>query len=108
MKFLEGLKAVGEKIKTRWEIQSYWQMAVIFIVFGITGSSAVKLAAPVLSLFRVDDNLSPWIYWPIRIVVIFPLYQILLVLFGWLFGQFDFFWKIEKKMISRFAFKKRN
>jgi manganese efflux pump family protein len=108
MKFLQKLREVGEKIKLRWEIQSYWQMAVIFIVFSITGSSAVKLAAPVLETVGINDDMSAWLYWPLRIIIIFPVYQLLLIFFGWLFGQFDFFWKIEKKMIARFAFKRKN
>jgi hypothetical protein len=108
MKFLQKLKIVADKIKVRWEINSYWQMAVIFIVFGITGSSAVKLAAPVLETFGISDDMSGWLYWPLRIIIIFPVYQLLLIFFGWLFGEFEFFWKIEKKMLARFAFKKKN
>jgi manganese efflux pump family protein len=107
MRFLQKLKEIGEKIKGRWEIQSYWQMTVIFIVFAITGSSAVKFAAPILEAFGIHDDMSPWLYWPLRIVIIFPVYQLLLIIFGWLFGEFDFFWKIEKKMMGRFAFKKK-
>jgi manganese efflux pump family protein len=107
MGFFQTLKGVGEKIKQRWEIQSYWQMTVIFIVFGVTGSSAVKLAAPILEAIGVHDDLPSYIYWPLRIMIIFPVYQILLIIFGWLFGEFNFFWKIEKKMIGRFAFKKK-
>jgi hypothetical protein len=107
MGFLQTLKGVGEKIKERWEIQSYWQMTVIFIVFGVTGSSAVKIAAPVLEAFGINDDMSAFVYWPLRIIIIFPVYQVLLIVFGWLFGEFDFFWKIEKKMLARFAFKKK-
>jgi manganese efflux pump family protein len=96
------MKKSFEKLKERWGINSYWQMAVIFIVFGVTGSSSVKVAGPVLEVFGVDNSMSGWIYWPLRILLVFPVYQVLLVLFGWLFGQFDFFWNFEKKMLSRF------
>ena len=91
-----------EKLKERWGISSNFQIAVIFVVFAVTGSSAAKLAAPLTQLLGLDpETLSPWIYWPIRILMIFPLYQILLVVFGWLFGQFQFFWNFEKKMLKR-------
>jgi hypothetical protein len=33
--------------------------------------------------------------------LIFPIYQVLLVFFGFIFGQFKFFWNFEKKMLSR-------
>jgi hypothetical protein len=55
-------------------------------------------------MFEIDlDHLSPWVFWPIRLLIIFPVYQILLVIIGWLFGQFDFFWAFEKKMLRRFG-----
>ena len=45
--------------------------------------------------------MSLWIYWPIRIVILFPIYQVMLVVIGALFGQFNFFWNFEKKMLNR-------
>ncbi|MFL5729346.1 MAG: DUF6787 family protein [Cytophagaceae bacterium] len=91
-----------EKLKQRWGIKSYWQMAVIFIVFGVTGSSSVSVGRTILELVGIDNSTPGWIYWPLRILLVFPAYQVLLVFFGWLFGQFDFFWAFEKKMLSRF------
>ncbi|MEM7187721.1 MAG: DUF6787 family protein, partial [Bacteroidota bacterium] len=38
-------------------------------------------------------------YWTIRLLIIFPIYQVLLVFFGWLYGEFTFFWGFEKKML---------
>ena len=91
-----------EKLKERWGISSNFQVVVILVVFAVTGSSAAKLAAPLTSLLGLDpNNVSGWIYWPIRVLLIFPIYQVLLVAFGWLFGQFRFFWNFEKKMLKR-------
>jgi hypothetical protein len=90
------------KLKERWGIETNFQLVIIFLVFAITGSSATKLAAPVCEFFGIFRETSPWyLYWGVRIALIFPLYQILLVSFGWLFGQFQFFWAFEKKMLSR-------
>ena len=96
-----------EKLKARWGIKHNWEILIIIIVFSITGSTATKLAAPLtefLGLARETTN--AFIYWPIRILLIFPIYQVLLVCFGWLFGQFTFFWNMEKKMLSRIGFKR--
>ncbi len=91
-----------DKLKQRWGITSNLQVVVIFIVFGITGSCAAKLAAPLTDFIGLEkDAVSSWIYWPVRILLIFPIYQVLLVFFGWLFGQFQFFWNFEKKMLKR-------
>ncbi len=91
-----------EKLKQRWGIESNFQIIVIFVVFAVTGSAATKLAAPVTELIGLDkETTNAWFYWIIRILLIFPIYQVLLVAFGWLFGQFKFFWNFEKKMLRR-------
>ncbi len=75
---------------------------VIFLVFAITGSTAAKLASPLCDLIGINSEDHHWlIYWPMRIILIFPIYQVLLLLFGWVFGQFSFFWNFEKKMMER-------
>lgn len=87
------------KLKRRWEIETNWQLTVIFIVFAITGSTSAKFAGPLTDAVGISRDLGGWIYWPIRILIIFPIYQVLLIFFGWLYGEFVFFWKFEKKML---------
>lgn len=95
-----------KKLKERWGIDSNFQLVVILVVFAITGSTATKLASPVTDFIGMDPSTtSGWIYWPVRIFLIFPIYQVLLVFFGWLFGQFAFFWNFEKKMLNRMGIK---
>ena len=96
-----------DKLKSRWGIDSNFQLIIIFIVFSITGSSAVYVARPFLEWIGFNRSTFPdawWsglVYWSIRILIIFPIYQVLLVIYGWVFGQFRFFWNFEKKMLSR-------
>lgn len=88
-----------KKLKTRWGVTSDFQLIVIFTVFAITGSISAYLSKPFTNFIGLTyDNLN-WLYYPIRLIAIFPIYQILLVLFGFIFGQFDFFWSFEKKML---------
>ena len=96
-----------KKLKEKWNIQSNFQLVIIFIVFSITGALAVTIAKPILNMIGLDsNNTSLWIYIPLRIIIIFPLYQILIIAVGTIFGQFSFFWRFEKKMLRRFGFKK--
>ncbi len=91
-----------DKLKKHWGIETNFQLIIIFVVFAITGSTAAKLAAPLtefIGLSKTNTNL--WLYWVVRILIIFPAYQILLVFFGWVFGQFTFFWNFEKKMLRK-------
>ena len=88
-----------KRLKERWGVTSNWHLTVIFIVFAITGSTAAKFAAPITDMIGVTKEMGAWIYWPTRILIIFPAYQVLLVFFGWLFGEYTFFWGFEKKML---------
>jgi len=91
-----------EKLKLRWKISSNWDIIAIIFVFAINGSFATWVVKPVTSFFGISlETMSPWIYWPLRIALIFPIYQSLLPIVGWFFGQFQFFWAFEKKFLSR-------
>jgi hypothetical protein len=104
---LAGEILAMNRLKEKWGIESNFQIIVIFIVFAITGSASVYVAKPFLAWVGIDRANFPdawWsgvVYWSMRILIIFPIYQVLLVFFGWLFGQFQFFWGFEKKMLQR-------
>lgn len=102
--------------KERWNIKSNWQVFIILVVFAVTGSTSAYISKPILALFGITkQTVSEWIYYPLYIILIFPVYQILLVGYGFLFGQFKFFWAFEKKMLRNLKlgfiadlFEKRN
>jgi hypothetical protein len=95
-----------KRLKEKWGITSNSKLFVIFFVFSVTGSLALWVAKPLLSFLKVErDLLSPWVFWPVRILIIFPIYQVLIVIIGAIFGQFKFFWAFEKKMLVRLGFK---
>ena len=90
------------KIKIKWGIKSNLQLLIIFLVFGITGSTAVWISKPILDFIGLDQAASSaWAYWPIRIIIIFPVYQILLLIIGTIFGQSKFFKNFIKKMFRK-------
>ena len=94
-----------EKLKKRWGIKSNFQVLLIFIVFAINGSFASIVADPVTQYIGLSkEMINPWIFWPIRILLVFPIYQITLPIVGFMFGQFKFFWEFEKKFLSRIGF----
>ncbi|WP_430966176.1 DUF6787 family protein [Spongiimicrobium sp. 2-473A-2-J] len=95
-----------EKLKQRWNIESNFQILVIMIVFAINGSLSVALAKPLIHLIGISqETTNLFVFWTIRLLMMFVIYQILLVLIGTLFGQHKFFWNMEKKMLSRIGFK---
>lgn len=96
-----------KKLEGKWVLTYKWEMIRVFIVFAITGSSSVLVGRPFIKLIGITkDNLNPIIYWVLFIFIAMLFYQILLVCFGWAFGQFQFFWSFEKKMLRRFGLKR--
>lgn len=95
---------IFKKLENKWVVKYRWEMIRIFIVFAITGSSSVLVGRPIIKLLGISkENLNVFIYWVLFILIGLLFYQILLVAFGWLFGQFEFFWNFEKKMLRRFG-----
>ncbi len=95
------------KLKERWNIQSNFQIVIIFIVFAITGTTASLVGRPILKHLQITpETFHVIIYWVIRILLLFVVYQFLLVFYGWLFGQHKFFWNFEKKMLRRIGLKR--
>jgi hypothetical protein len=96
-----------EKLKQRWGLTHNYQLVVIFIVFAVTGSSSAYLSKPVLKWLGIVKNTAmawDWQYTLLYIILIFPIYQVLLVFFGFISGQFKFFWAFEKRMLRMLGF----
>ena len=84
-----------------FKVKDFNQLIIIFIVFGITGSLSVVLGKYVLINIFGESFLNNDYYWLLRLILIFPIYQVLLIIVGALFGQFRYFWEIEKKILIR-------
>jgi hypothetical protein len=92
-----------QKLKNRWEIESDFAAIIIFVVFGITGTSSLYVADFIQGILDNNFSLSPGWGTTIRIVLVFIVYQFLLIMWGTLFGQFRFFWTQEKKILRLFG-----
>ena len=96
-----------KKLEKKWILDYKWEMIRVFMVFAITGSSSLFVGRPIIKFIGITkENLNPILYWVLFIIIGLVFYQILLVTFGWLFGQFKFFWEFEKKMLRRFGLKR--
>ena len=88
-----------DKLKTLFKVSSTYQLVVVFIVFGITGSMSLVVSEYILNFFDLNNIL-------LSVLFILIVYQVLLIIIGSIFGEFRYFWEMEKKVISRFKFKK--
>ncbi len=93
-----------DKLKEKWNVKSNWQFVVIMLVFACTGTTVVVIKKPLIALLFEDGVRPLWfqiLYW----VLILPFYNVILLCYGFLLGQFAFFWKYEQKMLRRFGIK---
>ena len=93
------------RLKEKWEIKSNFQFFLIMLVFAVTGSLSLVIADLLMPLIIGSLEIGSLLKTIIRVIFIFPIYQLLILLIAFCFGQFKFFWKFEKKMLRR-IFKK--
>ena len=94
-----------DKLQNRWNLKNGWQVVLVLVVFACTGFSVMLLKAPVKAFFLEDGEPTLWFnifYW----ILIFPVYNVILLFYGFVFGQFNFFWQFEKRMWNRMKGKK--
>ena len=92
-----------DSLQKRWGITSPFQVVVILTVFAATGISVLYLKKWLLPFMGVHEDTATWLRILISIFVILPIYQVVLLFYGTIFGQFAFFWAFEKRMLGRIA-----
>ncbi len=91
-------------LKRIFKVESTTQLVIVFIVFSVTGLGAVYIARPLMGWVGIDYEAMAWyVFWPLRILFMTIAYQIMLIIFGTLFGQFEYFWRVEKRILKRFG-----
>ena len=86
------------KMQAKWGLDSTRQVLLVLVVFTLSGSSVVWLRKGLFHLLGYDETTPMSLKTITYIIFIFPTYQSLLLLYGFLLGQFSFFWEKEKKM----------
>ena len=89
-----------ERLKQKWGITSSFQIVMIMVVFSLAGMAITQSRPIVFHIFGIEHETPLWIKTVVYILSIFPLYQLFLLIFGTLLGQFRFFWDKEKKMVQ--------
>jgi hypothetical protein len=89
-----------KRLQQRWGLKSIGQVVLVLIVFAATGTTVMFLKRPVVSIFT-ENGEQPVLFSIIYYLLILPIYNIILLAYGFLFGQFDFFWRFEKGMWDR-------
>ncbi|KAL3761970.1 hypothetical protein ACHAW5_006676 [Stephanodiscus triporus] len=95
-------KVMPPRNTARW----YAEMALLCAVFGITGTSTMFLVRPAVSdVLGLEGSMKdgPWSYRICSLFIMTPVYPIILVIVGTVFGRHAYFRHFSVKMFSRFG-----
>ena len=87
------------RLGKRWGVSPKRAM-LILTVFACTGFTLMFLKRPVVALFT-EDGEQPLLFTILYYILIFPVYNVLLLIYGALLGQFRFFWDYERRFFNR-------
>ena len=91
-----------EKLVNRFKANSIRHLFIIFIIFAISGSGTLFISSSIFIALGLDKLITFYpLYIFVRIILIIPIYQFILIIIASLFGEFDYFWKFEKKFLQR-------
>ena len=89
-------------LKDKWNLKSNFQLVIILIVFAITGSSSLYISKPLMELLSISsEKMDIFLYWILRFIIVTVVYQFVLLLVAFVFGQFNWFWNFEKKILKK-------
>ena len=88
--------SVFDRMKARWGV-GLWGMIAVLTAFALAGMTTLRLKEPVIGLI-LSETAPGWVQWTVYLIVMLPIYQVLLLGYGTLLGQFDFFWSKMKAL----------
>ena len=90
--------------KEKWNLKSNFQLVIILIVFAITGSGSLYISKPLMEFLSISrENMDIYLYWILRFIIVTVVYQFVLLLVAFLFGQFNWFGISKKKFLKKWA-----
>jgi hypothetical protein len=109
---LDDLRGVSDpapnwfkRLQQRWGVNAR-RAAIILLVFICTGFTVMFLKRPVVR-WIVGEGEQPLLFTVLYYVLILPVYNVFLLLYGALLGQFSFFWNFEKRLMKRLIGRRR-
>src|SRR2546422_2968923 len=88
-----------QKLQQRWKAKSVWQVVAILLCFALTGTTIVWLMKPLLRLV-FGSEVPLWAKIAYYILIL-PVYNLVLLFYGFIFGQLKFFLEFEKRFFKR-------
>jgi len=97
-----------EKLKKRWGISGNIQVLIILTVFTVTGFSFVYVNKLIDGWLGMNAETPLWIKTGVFVVILLPVYNLLLLVWGTVFGQYKFFSRFIVRFFRRLIFRNKN
>ena len=94
------VKKLWVRLKNHWKITSNIQVAVILLVFALSGFSTLYVHNYIDFLLGVDEESEFWIKALIFVLLVLPVFNLFLFIWGTLLGQQKFVIKFIKTKIN--------
>lgn len=98
------IKSLWTKLKIRWGINSNFQVIIILLAFSLAGPTTLYFHRKLDLLLGITDDSSFWLKLIVFIIVVLPLYNFFLFVYGTALGQYKFFlafFKDKLKLLKR-------
>lgn len=105
------MKNIWQKIKTHWGITNDFQVAIILLVFALSGFSTLYVHNYVDYLLGIDEESGFGMKLLVFVLIVLPVFNSFLLVWGTLFGQQKFFIKFIKtkiRLLTKFLFFKKS
>jgi len=99
--YLRATMSYLQLLKTKWNLKSTWQVLMVLVVFAFTGFTVMWLKEPVVGWITGGEQ-NMWLS-ILYYILILPIYNMILLFYGFIFGQFTFFWNFEKRFLARLS-----
>jgi formyltetrahydrofolate-dependent phosphoribosylglycinamide formyltransferase len=89
-----------KRLQQKWGLstKTFW---IVFLAFGLTGTTTAFLTRYVTRWLGMDANSEWYFRLGVRLFMLLIGYQVILLSFGALLGQWAFFWKYEVKLLRK-------
>jgi hypothetical protein len=82
-------------------------VVLVLIVFALTGFTILFIKKPIFDFLGISMERGGFWKTVLYLLLVLPLYQIILLIWGFVFGQFSFFWEKEKQFLRRITGRKK-
>ena len=92
------------RLKQHWKVKNK-ELFLILCTFAITGFATAFMGEKISGWLSLEKYGLAW--WASKIIVIIFGYQVIILIVGFCFGMFPFFWEYEQKILRRLGIMKK-